>query len=350
MATYMRGIMGTPNGLRPVHLQSARSVPAPGLATLLVQWEFVRQQLDKKGFKEEFLADLEQIGIRSVENLVERMNRPVPHPDAKIPHGAPPEQRAGPMLLHHLIDEMWLLILDPVESWQIKSYMRMFDPDSDEGTTHSMLSHRPHGFRDLGICFRGDTRSFAEFGPGGFTARFAVPPGQPYHVAAVHGTVAAQGMAFDRQARDFANQTGVCVARNIVGAMKFVGARDDDDRVLRTGGWVHAVKFHEGVDTEQMQLDEVLRKGASRTTIWRAGEKAARQIPKWRFIASCRFEVNAPYSTRSNPTFRYRRTSDWTFHWSGVSALRDYVLLSTRQMPLQQWCDFTARDDWANAA
>jgi len=347
MPTYFSGIIGQTNGLQNAHLSTVASIPQPRLDTLRSQWELVRRQMCFKGFKQAFLDHLASIEIRTTEALVARLNTAVPNPTQKIPQGAARAQIVGPMVLPYLIDYMWLLLIEPVPAHLIKGHTQMYDPDADGGPSGSMLSPRRRGFKHLGVAFRGDTRSFAEFSSNGFTARFAEPPGHPFHVPQVYGTVAAETMAFDRSARDFANQTGVCVARNIVGSMKFVGARDDNDQVTRTSGYMYAVKFNTGVDTEQMQLDNILTRNASRTTLWRAGEKAARQIPKWRFIASCRFEVDAPYSTESNPTFKYRRTADWTFHWQGVSELRDYVLLSTARMPLNQWIDFTRSDDWA---
>jgi hypothetical protein len=348
MPTYFSGIVGQANGLQRIkHLSGVTTIPDARLDSLCAQWDLVRRQVCFKGFKQGFLSYLDSMKLRTTEQLVTLLNTAVPDPARKIPQGLPSAQLVGPMVLPHLIDYMWLQVIEPVPPNLIKPYTLMYDPDADGGASGPMISHRKRGFRELGVAFRGDTRSFAEFSSNGFTARFSEPPGHPFHVPAVYGTVAAEGMAFDRQARDFANQTGVCVARNIVGSMKFVGARDDYDQVTRTKGYIYAVKFNTGVDTEQMQLDNVLSRGAARSTLWRAGEKAAWQIPKWRFIASCQFEVDAPYSSASNRTFKYRRTSDWTFHWSGVSHLRDYVMAATARMPLNQWIDFGVSDDWA---
>lgn len=338
---YFSGVMGSNNGLeRGAHLAAVTTIPPAKLDLLCDQFNLVRRQVNFKGFKQAFLTYLESVGLKKTEDLCQRLNQPVPNPTQKLRQGAARDQLKGPMLLPYLIDYLWLLIIEPIPPNRIVPFSKMFDPDADGGRTGPMLSPVRHGFKTLGVAFRGDTRSFQQFATAGFEARFAVAPGSPFHVPEVYGTVAAEGMAFDRQAMDFANQTGVCVARNLVGSMKFIG---NAERAI-TRGYMYAVKFHAGVDTERMQLDRQLTHDKS--ALWRAGEKAAWQIPKWRFIASCPFEVDRPYSDE-NRTFQYRRLAEWTFHWAGVGPLKEYIVASTRNMPLNQWLNFGTSDDWA---
>jgi hypothetical protein len=339
---FMGGIMASASGLsRSQHLPTVTTISQQKLDLLCDQFNLVRIQVNFKGFKQTYLDYLASIGIKKTEELQTLLNQAVHNPTERLKKTDPRDKLKGPMLLAYLVDYMWLLILEPVTPDKIVPYTKMYDPDTDGGNTGPMLSPRKHGFKNLGVAFRGDTRSFAQFTQAGFIARFAVPPGDPFHVRETYGTVAAQGMAFDRCANDFANQTGVCVARNIVGSMKFIG---NADKGIKTG-YMYAVKFNTGVDTERMQIDKQRSHGKS--VLWRAGEKAAWEIPKWRFISSCKFEVSQPYSD-SNRTFQYRRLSNWTYHWQGVSQLREYVEASTAKMPLNQWLDFSTTDDWAS--
>jgi hypothetical protein len=157
-------------------------------------------------------------------------------------------------------------------------------------------------------------------------------------------------MAFDRVGRDFLNQTGVCVARNMLGSMKFVGSRNakTPDVVLQRTGWMFALQFETGVDTERMQLDKIKAQpefDKDHTVLWRAGEKAAYKIPKRNFLASCRFEVDDPYHTDLNPLFKFRRLSDWTFHTTSVAA-RAYLIDAISTIEMGKWHQFTRAHDW----
>ena len=337
---FFSGVMAGTGLIRATHFPNVAIIAPTKLDLYCSQFNLVRTQLNFKGLKQTFISYLESIGIKKTEDLQAKLNQAVTNPTQKIPQTAGNDQLKGPMLLPFLIDYMWLLIIEPIPKNLIISHTKMFDPDKEGGPTEPMMSHTKFGFKHLGVVFRGDTRSFQQFASKGFTARFAEPPGDPFHVPETYGTVAAEGMAYDKSAKDFANQTGVCVARNIVGSMKFIGNAEKN----LTKGYMYAAKFNDGVDTERMQLDKQLTHG--KTVLWRAGEKAAWAIPKWRFIASCQFEVSKPY-TDENRTFGYRRLTPWTFHWSGVSELKTYVEKSTAKIPVGKWCDFGTLDDWA---
>src|SRR5438552_939982 len=125
MATYIRSLIDKQNGLKRVpHLAgvTAPTLTTAKLDTLCSQWELVRLQMCFKGFKNVFLDYLTQINIATTERLVAVLNMASPNPTTKLPHNATAAQLVGPLVLMHLIDHMWLLVIEPVQPTQIKHY------------------------------------------------------------------------------------------------------------------------------------------------------------------------------------------------------------------------------------
>lgn len=345
---YMRAALNS--GLTYDDLKNVTTIEKSNLEALVKKFNYSAEALRKKSGTTGPCDYMNELGIRNTDQLTSKLNEKVNAPNQPLPHDAAKELCRGPALLMHLIDYMWLQWIEPVAPHMIKSYKVMEDPDTDGGPRGQMLSSRKHGFKKFGISFRGDTRSYEEFDQYGFAARYSLPPGHSHHISEAYGTVAAQSMAFDRVGRDFLNQTGVCVARNLLGSMKFVGSRDAQtpNTVLNRSGYMFAVQFETGVDTERMQLDKILsqpERGKDHSILWRAGEKAAYQIPKRNFLASCRFEVDNPYHTDINPLFKFRRLTNWTFHTASVSA-RAYLIDAVSAIETGKWYEFTRAHDW----
>lgn len=347
MAKYINYVLN--NGLNVTDLAAVTTISSVKLAELVVKFNYAAEALrNKAGINKpwDYMASLD---IRNTDHLAAKLNAVVPFPTLPLSLDPLPDKAMckGPALLMHLVDYMWLQWTKAVPAHLIKHYSQMEDPDADGGPTGQMLSIRKHGFKTLGICFRGDTRSYAEFGVEGFAARYSLPPGHSHHIPGAYDTVVSRGMFFDKVGNDFLNQTGVCVARNLLGSMKFVGSRQAEDptQVLSRKGYMFALQFDTGVDTERMQLDKVLET-KTKTVLWRAGEKAAYQIPKKNFIASCEFEVDNPYHTDVSPVFQFRRLSHWTFHNATASTMA-YCIDAISNMEMGKWYPFTRRHDWA---
>jgi hypothetical protein len=337
-------------GLTVAELSGVTTIQADSLELLRLKLNFAAEACRKKTGMTGPADYLATLGVRNTNQFVQRLNMAVTYPKLPLPQGGPIATLMGPRLLDHFIDYLWLTWITPVKANMIKHYSLMEDPAQDGGPQGQMLSITKHGFNKLGVCFRGDTRSFDEFDENGFCARYSNAPGHPYHVPEAYGTVAARSMAFDKVGNDFVNQTGVCVARNILGSMKFVGSRkaDDPTEVLNRSGYMFALKFDTGVDTERMQLDKIASTNGPRTVLWRAGEKAAYKIPKRNFLASCRFEVDNPYHTDVNPVFKFRRLTPWVFHRSPAVGERAYVLSAASNIEEGKWYEFTRAHDWAS--
>lgn len=331
---YWRNVFA--NELMHEHVRGVdrRVISETELDAQLAKFNFARAQLVKNAGPDQMLDHLATIPLRNTDALVRRINSP-----------------GGAQTIIELVERMWSFILDPIKEDRIKPFTRMYDPENEnDGLSGPMLSPVKRGFVNYGIGFRGDARAFEQLPPQGFLARFAVPPGQPGHVAETWGTLASSGMAIDKAHCDFANQTGVCVARNPIGSMKFIGARNDSDVVISASGFLYAVKIAQGFDTEGYQIEEALRR-RSEKLIWRAGEKAARYIPKYQIVASCKFLVDSPYSTFSGVTdFSFLRLTDWTFHNLDCCrpGSKEYIQQSTVNMPLNTWQKYTSEvHDWA---
>jgi hypothetical protein len=303
------------------HLGAVNTLNAAQLKLACDKFNYVADEASHKGKKDTLLNHLSTQGIRNTDQLAARLNIQAD-------------------FLDQLTDYMWLLMVQPIPPNEIVPYTVMVDPTTAVANG-SMLSHTVGGFKQLGVAFRGDNRSYAEFGQVGFVARYAVPPGSPFHIPEVQGTVVAQGMCYDRQNRDFLNQTGVCVARNFVGSMKFISSQQG-------GSYLYAVQVRTGADTEAYQQT------LGGTALWRPGEKAAHEIPKADFLASIRCEISAKndrlddnIASAGAVWFQYKLLSDWTFHGVVDSARTKYIKASTADKPKNVWLDFHRGDDFA---
>jgi hypothetical protein len=316
-AAYMRSVYSTLD--RAKHLAGVTSIPAATLDELCRKYNYAAINAEQKGKKTVFLTYLEGQQIRNTDQLTTRLNA------------------NANFLLQDMIDRLWLLTAQAIPPSQIIPYTQMFDPATEQPNA-SMLSHTVRGFRNLGVGFRGDNRAFDDFGPEGFVARYSVPPGRSFHVPEVHGTVIATGMFYDIQNRDFLNQTGVCVARNLLGSMKFIDS-------LKTTARLYAVQFRTGADTEAYQ---VARGG---TALWRPGEKAAWQIPKQDILASIPVDVTLHDDNRTKTAtgvwFQYRFRGDWDFHNMPDNDRKNYIQRSTFGRQQDVWYDFQRGDDFA---
>lgn len=303
---------------RATHLQNVTTIGNNELDLLCRKYNYVAEEADHKGQKDALIDHFtNDLKIRNNLDLVAKLN-----------------QNAN--LLQQLIDYTWLLMAEPVGNHQIVPYATMYDPKVKE-KSDSMLSHTAGGFKQLGVAFRGDNRSYAEFPPEGFVSRYSEPPGNRFHVPEVYGTAISQGMFYDRQNRDFLNQTGVCVARNFVGSMKFISSSSG-------GSYLYAVQFRTGADTEQYQQ----MKGG--TALWRPGEKAASNIPKMDFLASIQCEITKKDDSRTRNAgdvwFQYRFLSDWVFHQGVDDQRQKYIKSSTFGRQSNVWYDFARGDDF----
>ncbi len=350
MAKYISKILQ--EGLVATDLAAVTTIGSADLAEQIAKFNYAAEALRKKTGTQNTTSYINNLDIRNTDQLAAKLNAVVRFPLLPLPLNPLPNKAMceGPALLMHLVNYMWLQWTEAVPANLIKHYSLMEDPAVDGGPTGQMLSMTKHGFKTLGICFRGDTRSYAEFGPEGFAARYSLPPGHSHHIPGAYGTVVSRGMCFDKVGKDFLNQSGICVARNILGSMKFVGSRQAEDptQVLSRKGHMFALQFDTGVDTERMQLDKVLATN-TKTVLWRAGEKAAYKIPKKNFVASCEFEVDNPYHTDVNPVFQFRRLSHWTFHNATPSA-KAYCINAISNMEMGKWYHFTRQHDWAAEA
>jgi len=325
-------------------------IPEAELKTKIMKFNYSLEAYRNKSGTNALQDYFRGLDLGNGDKIALRMNEKLAHPELPLPFGADKRAYRGPKLLDYLTDYIWLLWIKPVPQNLIKPYTLMEDPAVDGGDKGQMLSSGGKlGFKTHGICFRGDTRSYEEFEQCGFVARYSVPPGDKYHVPEAFGTVAARSMCFDTVGNDFLNQTGVCVARNLLGSMKFIGScSTSGEEIYSTSGHLFAVQFNTGVDTERMQLDQILAQKGNKnhSILWRAGEKAAYQIPKRNFLASCKFEVDKPYHTNKNPLFKFRRLTDWSFHGASEVA-QAYLKTAVANIEIGKWYDFTRRHDWA---
>jgi hypothetical protein len=135
------------------------------------------------------------------------------------------------------------------------------------------------------------------------------------------------------------------------GAFKRLGVafRGDNRQFEEFGpeGFVarYAVQMTTGADTEAEQI----KKGG--TALWRPGEKAALEIPKWRFLASIQCQTSPKDDNVADEAtavwFQYRFLSDWVFHGAIDVQRRTYIMNSTADRKTGVWYDFVRGDDFA---
>jgi hypothetical protein len=155
---YIKAVLD--NGLTSDDLKNVTTIDQDRRDELIAKFNFSAEALRKKAGMNGPLDYINGLGIRNTDQLTAKLNEKVPLPKLPLPDKAPKDMCKGPSLLMHLIDYMWLLWIEPVQAHLIKSYKVMEDPDVDGGPKGQMLSSRKHGFKKLGIAFRGDTRSY----------------------------------------------------------------------------------------------------------------------------------------------------------------------------------------------
>ena len=313
--SYIRAAYG--NLSRLSHLSAVNNIGNDALDLACRKFNYVAQETGNKGVKNTMIDYITTtLNIRNTDQLAAAIN-------------------ANAGLLLDLTNYAWRLMVEVIPANLIVPYTQMVDP-LVVGDDTGMLSHTAGGFNRLGIAFRGDNRSYGQFGVEGFVARYAVPNGN-FHVPEVQGTVVADNMCYDRQNRDFLNQTGVCVARNLVGSMKFISDANQ-------GSYLYAVKMETGVDTEAYQT------ALGGSAIWMPGEKAARAIPKRKFLASIRCRTTAKndnVAAEANAVwFQYMFLSDWEFHANATASEIIYIKNSIGKKKPNILYDFVRGDDF----
>ncbi len=173
-----------------------------------------------------------------------------------------------------LIDMMWTEVLVLKTGLTPRNQMVDPAPNAFEGIPGTVRA-----FRDLGFCFRCDTRLPVSVTVQGFRRLFEMSPpadiqGTLPHRAAT-GTGMAQQLGMWKDNRDAVNEMNICVSRNLKGSTKFPNPET-------TGtAYIYAIKLPGeklGFDTENWQASEV-------GGLWRPGEKAFFDIDAANVIA-----------------------------------------------------------------
>jgi hypothetical protein len=199
------------------------------------------------------------------------------------------------------IDALWTEILVLVDGNTPRG--QMVDPAPN---AHVGIAGQASAFRDLGYCFRCDTRAPAAVTVQGFRRLFDMnPPADiqgtlPNRAAAGTGMARRLGMWHDN--RDAINEMTICVSRNLKGATKFPSP--DTAGVA----YIYAIKLAAdklGFDTENWQATQV-------GGLWRPGEKAFFDIDANNVIAHVQIAKAAAAAPTELHRFQFT-ANQWTY-------------------------------------